>query len=377
MRGSAPGLVGRLAQFAGALRAEGVRLGVGDEIDGASALALVDLLDRAEVHRALRIALKLPRESWDLYDRLFAEYWGGSPAPRRAPPPQPLPRDHRGPMQWQWDGQRVRLAVPDEEEDEAPEGDEPAYSPEPMLRRKPFERCTKAEIAALERMLRRLAPRLAARRTRRLVPTRSRGHVDLRRSMRRALAGEGDLVRLARRTHAIEEPSLVVLYDTSGSMEAHTRLLLSFAFALRRTIRKVEIFAFNTTLARVTQAISVADAELTLRKLAEAVPDWSGGTRIGACLEEFNRRYKDSLIDRHTSVMVFSDGLDHGDAAVLGRAMCALRERAARIVWANPLAGDARYRPEAEGMRAALPFVDHFGAAHNLESLETLLRLLP
>ena len=152
MRGAGPGLVERLVRFAGALRAEGVRLGVGDEIDGANALAVVDLLDRAEVHRALRIALKLPRESWDLFDRLFAEHWGGAPAPRRAPPPQPLPRDHRGPMQWQWDGQRVRLAVP-EEEDEAPQGDKPAYSPEPMLRRKPFDRCSRSEIAQFERML--------------------------------------------------------------------------------------------------------------------------------------------------------------------------------------------------------------------------------
>ena len=367
------GLVGQLARFAGALRAEGLRVGLTDEIDAANALALVDLLDRDEVHRALRIALKLPCESWVLYDRLFAEYWDGTPTPRREQVPQALPRDHRGPMQWQWDGQRVRIAVPDEE-DEAPEGDTPAYSPEPMLRRKPFERCSRAEIAELERLLARLAPRLAVRRTRRLVPTLSRGHVDLRRSMRRSLASEGDLLRLARRSRAIEEPSLVVLYDTSGSMEAYTRMLLAFAFALRRTIRKVEIFAFNTTLARVTRLISPAEVERTLRGLADAVPDWSGGTRIGACLEEFNRRYKDSLIDRHTTVMVFSDGLDHGEAAALGRAMCALRERAERIVWLNPLAGDPRYRPEAEGMRAALPFVDHFGAAHNLESLETLLR---
>jgi uncharacterized protein with von Willebrand factor type A (vWA) domain len=363
----------QLARFAAALRAEGLRVGLGDEVDAASALALVDLLDRAEVHRSLRIALKLPREAWELYDRLFEEYWDGRPALRRDAERPPLPRDHRGPMQWQWDGRRVVLAAPDEEE-EPPEGDTPGYSPEPMLRRKPFERCSKSEIAALERMLQRITPRLAARRTRRLVPTHGPGHVDLRRSMRRSLASEGDLLRLARRTRAIEEPSLVVLYDTSGSMEAYTRMLLAFAFALRRTIRKVEIFAFNTTLLRVTRMVSPAEVERSLARLAAGVPDWSGGTRIGACLDEFNRRYRDALVDRHTTVMVFSDGLDHGESVQLGRAMCALRERARRIVWANPLAGDARYRPEAEGMRAALPHVDHFGAAHNLDSLEALLR---
>jgi uncharacterized protein with von Willebrand factor type A (vWA) domain len=365
-------LTGQLARFAAALRARGVRVGLGDELDAATALTLVDLLDREEVHRALRIAFKVPREAWELFDALFEEHWDG--APQRIDQRPSAPRDHRGPMRWQWDGERVRLMAPGEEDE--PSGDTPGYSPEPMLRRKPFERCSPAEIAALERLLQRLAPRLAARRTRRLVPTRGRGHVDLRRSFRHALRSEGDLVRLARRARAIEVPSLVVLYDTSGSMDAYTRMLLAFAFALRRAIRKVEIFAFNTTLVRVTHLITPDEVERTFGRLAASVPDWSGGTRIGACLEAFNARFLDRAVDRHTTVVVFSDGLDHGDGAALGRAMRALRERAARIVWLNPLLGDACYRPETEGMCAALPFVDHFGPAHNLESLEALLRFV-
>jgi uncharacterized protein with von Willebrand factor type A (vWA) domain len=373
MGGRGHGLIGLIARFAAALRSRGVRVGLGDEVDAATALTLVDLLDRAEVHRALRIAFKVPREAWEIFDQLFEEHWDG--APERDARRQPLPRDHRGPMQWQWDGERVRLAAP-EEEDEERSGDTPGFSPEPMLRRKPFERCSAAEIAALERLLARLAPRLAARRTRRLVPTRGRGSVDLRRSLRHALRSEGDLVRLARRARAIEEPSLVVLYDTSGSMDAYTRMLLAFAFALRRTIRKVEIFAFNTALVRVTRMISPAEVERSLAELAAGVPDWSGGTRIGACLDEFNARYLARTVNRHTTVAVFSDGLDHGDAAVLGRAMRALRERAARVLWMNPLLGDPRYRPETEGMRAAMPYLDHFGPAHNLEALETLLRFV-
>lgn len=366
-------MLGQVARFAAALRAAGVRAGLSDEVDAACALTLIDLLDRAEVHRTLRIAFKLPPEAWELYDRLFAEYWDGVPAGR---PDAAPPIDPREAMQWRWDGARVRLVSPREEDDEVPDGDTPGYSPEPLLRRKPFEQCSAAEIAALERMLARLAPQLAARRTRRLVPVRGRGHVDLRRSFRAALKSEGDLVRLARRAHAIEEPGLVVLYDTSGSMDGYTRMLLAFAFALRRTIRRVEIFAFNTSLVRVTRMISPAEVVSTLERLAAEVPDWSGGTRIGGCLAEFNARFRDALINRHTTVMIVSDGLDHGEAAVLGGAMRALRERAGRIVWLNPLLGDARYRPDAEGMRAALPYVDHFGAAHNYESLAGLLRHL-
>jgi uncharacterized protein len=367
------GLLGQIARFAAALRACDLRIGLGDEIDAATALTLVDLLDRDEVHRALRIAFKVSREAWDVFDRLFAEYWDGNPGPQHRALQEALRRDHRGPMQWRWDGERVHLVASDAE---GREGDTPGYNPEPMLRRKPFERCSAAEIERLERLLERLAPRLAARRTRRLVPTRGRGIVDMRRSFRHALRTEGDLVRLARRARTIEAPRLVVLYDTSGSMDGYTRMLLAFAFALRRTISKVEIFAFNTSLVCVTRMISPTEVERTLEKLAASVPDWSGGTRIGACLAEFNARYLDKTVNRHTTVMVFSDGLDHGDGAALAATMRALRERAARIVWLNPLLGDPRYRPEAEGMRAALPYVDHFGPAHNLESLETLLRVV-
>ncbi len=373
MQDLALALLRQLACFAGGLRAQGVRVGLGDEIDAASALTLIDLLDRAEVYRALRIAFKVQREAWELFDRLFKQYWDGNAEPRRdASRPVP-PRDHRGPMQWQWDGQRVRLAA--SEPEETPSGDRPGYSPEPALRRKPFDRCSAGEIAALERLIERLAPRLAASRSRRLAPNRIRGQVDLRRSFRHALKSEGEFLKLARRARAIDEPRLVVFYDTSGSMDSHTRMILAFAFALRRSIRRIEIFAFNTTLVRVTRMISPAEVERTLERLAAGVPDWSGGTRIGACLEEFNARHRDAMIDRHTTVAIFSDGLDHGDGVVLGRAMRALRERAAKIIWLNPLMGDPRYRPETDAMLAAIPFVDHFAPAHNLESLEGLLRL--
>lgn len=369
----AHGVVAQLARFAGALRGCGVRVALGDEIDAATAFTLVDVLDRDEVHRALRIAFKVQRDAWDAFDRLFEEIWGGA-ALRRPNRQQAMPRDHRGPPAWQWDGQRVRLALPDAPE--GPAGDVPGYSPQAVLRRKPFDQLVGSEIAAMERLLARLALRLAARKSRRRVPTRGRGVVDLRRSMRRALGTEGEILALARRARALEEPRLVVLYDTSGSMDSYGRFFLSFAFALRRVIRRVEIFAFNTTLVRVTRMVAPAAIAPSLERLAAGVPDWSGGTRIGACLGAFVAEHTETMVGRNTTVVLVSDGLDHGETALLERAMRELRERAKTIVWLNPLLGDPRYRPEAAGMRAALPFVDHFGPAHNLESLEKLLRFV-
>ena len=371
----AHGIVAQLAKFAGALRSTGVRVGLGDEIDAAAALVLVDLLDRDEVHRALRIAFKLPPDAWELFDKLFAEYWDGRRAPEHPALRQAQQRDRRGPAQWRWDGERVRLAMPDEPQE--PQGEQPGYSPEAVLRRKPFDQLSASELAAMERLLARLALKLATRRSRRRVPTVARGIIDLRRSFRRALASDGDFLKLARRARPLDEASLVVLYDTSGSMEAYTRVLLAFAFALRRVMKRVEIFAFNTTLVRITRLIAPARVAQSLQRLSAGVPDWSGGTRIGVCLAEFVSLYKETLIDRNTTVVCVSDGLDGGGTELLEGAMRALRERAGKIIWLNPLLGDSRYRPEAAGMRAALPFVDHFGPAHNLKALEGLLRFVP
>jgi len=366
----AHGVVAQLARFAGALRSRGIRVGLSEEIDAAAALALVDLLDRAEVHRALRIALRLPRDAWDLFDRLFEEYWDGRRAPHHPALDQAMKRD-RGGAQWRWDGQRVRLELPDERE--RPQGDTPGYSPLALLRSKPFEEFSESDIAAMERLVAQLAQRLATRRSRRRVPA-ARGVVDLRRSFRRALASDGDFLRLARRGRPLDEASLVILYDTSGSMDVYTRVLLPFAFALRRVVRRVEIFAFNTTLVRVTRMIAPGKVLQSLGALSAGVPDWSGGTRIGECLAEFLTLR--ALVNRDTKVICVSDGLDQGDTDLLERSMRELKARAGKVIWLNPLLGDARYSPECAGMRAALPYVDHFAPAHDLRSLEGLLRQL-
>jgi len=370
---SAHGMVAQLARFAGALRSCGIRVGLSEEIDAAAALALLDLLDRAEVHRALRIAFRLPRDAWDIFDRLFEEYWDGRRAPHHPALDEAMKR-RGGRAQWRWDGQRVRLELA--EERERPEGDTPGYSPLAALRRKPFEEFSEGDLAAMERLVAQLAQRLATRRSRRLVPTPARGLVDLRRSFRRALASDGDFLRLARRARPLDEASLVILYDTSGSMDVYTRVLLAFAFALRRVVKRIEIFAFNTTLVRVTRMIAPGKTLQSLASLSAGVPDWSGGTRIGECLAEFLANHKDVRVDRNTVVVCVSDGLDQGDTELLERSMRELRSRARKIIWLNPLLGDTRYRPECAGMRAALPYVDHFAPAHNLESLQGLLRLV-
>jgi hypothetical protein len=382
----APDLAIALAHFGGALRAHGIAASVRDEIDGATALALVDRADRDEARAALRIALKVPREQWTAFDHLFGALWTGDALPD-APPEAPpaLPRERapsRPPRLLAWDPVRRQMGVPEDDPDRpggTSEGKRPAASPIALLRRKSFDAgaWSAAELAEMERMLARIARRLATCRSRRMVPARgaARGRIDPRRSYRRALATGGELMRFARRMRAVEEPRLVFLCDTSGSMDAHTRFLLMFVLALRRAARRAELFAFNTELVRVDMGREVVPGkvQLTLDRLAARVPDWSGGTRIGESLAAFAQRYLPRLGGARTVVIVLSDGLDRGDPALLAAAVRRIRARVRRLVWLNPLLGDPRYQPVARGMAAALPFIDCFAPAHDIESLERLI----
>ncbi len=368
-------LVVHLARFAGALRAAGLAVTVGDEIDATRAFTLVDVFQRQQVFQALRIALKIPHADWPMFDELFTAWWVEF---RRPDAPRTRRRAQR-PAAKSYQVTRgvpgPRFVAPTEEED-TPQGDTPGYSAEALLRQRPFEECSPQDLSAMEKLLARLVRRLATRKGRRLVPSRHRGVVDLRRSFRAALATDGEVLRLARRDRAVEHPRIVLLCDTSGSMDPYARFLLSLVLSLGRVARRAEVFAFNTSLTRLTPWMSPGKINLTLDRLAGGVPDWSGGTKIGECLQDFASDYAASTVDSRTAVVILSDGLDRGDPKKLEHAMAAIKARARKVIWLNPLKGDDRYQPLARGMAAALPYLDHFESAHNLASLERLIPLL-
>lgn len=363
-------LVAHLARFGRALRARGVEVGVGDEVDATRALALVDLLDRLDVHQALRAALKIRRRDWQTFDELFAALWSG--APRDVVPRPAAARPIANP------GVRLaagtsRPALEDlarEERTTAPDGGVPGYSSDVLLRRKPIDACSPDDLAAMTRLIAHFTPRLATRRSRRLERARTGGTADPRRSFRRAVSTGGEMLSLARRRRRVERPHLVVLCDTSGSMQPHAAFVLAFAIALRRVVRRLEVFAFNTSLTRVTPWLVPGRIQQTLDRLAGGVPDWSGGTKIGESLSDFVARYGDQVLTSRTVVVIVSDGLDRGDTTQVARAMRHIRSKARRVVWLNPLSGDPRYEPTARAMQAALPFIDRLAPAHDVASLE-------
>ncbi len=359
----------RVARLGRALRDAGVGVCLTDEIDAARALTHVDVADVDEVRRALRIALKVARASWEVFDRIFLAIWAGGDLPR--PVSNTVAATRTGVSKAgrfpRWDAESGSFA----EDDTRSEGEAFGYSPSAQNRRGALPECSPNDMAALEQILRRWAKRLAALPSRRLVPFPSRGFVDPRRTLKRTVGTLGETLFLARRRRARCVPRLVFLCDTSGSMSPYARFLLAFALALKRVAPRTEIFAFNTALTRLTPWVTPAKIALTLERLAAGVPDWGGGTRIGESLAELAGL--SGVIDGRTVVVILSDGLDRGDTDRLREAMRRIKARARRVVWLNPLLRDPRYRPEARGMEAALPFVDHFAAAHDAASLERLL----
>jgi uncharacterized protein with von Willebrand factor type A (vWA) domain len=196
--------------------------------------------------------------------------------------------------------------------------------------------------------------------------------VDLRRSIRRNINHGGDLISLAYKGKKPQKKRLVIFLDISGSMNLYSLFLVRFAYALQRHVRRVDTFLFSTSVVEVSDALRARHLSEALRDLSHRVPDWSGGTKIGGSLGEFNRFYARRVLSRNTVFIILSDGWDTGMPDVLAAELRSARRRVEKLIWLNPLLGLHEYQPITRGMTAALPYVDVFAAAHNLESLLAL-----
>ncbi len=336
-----------------------------------------------------------------VFDRVFAAIFGG-PSPFRDLPPLPGPQsfrradDDHGPApdgmsssdpDGLMSGLRMIEAGPpsgdDGDDADLPEG--PALqrvaSATERLRGRDFTELSPAELRQLISLMRGLNLAIPPRRTRRFRGPRKGKRTDLRRTMRQARRSGGEVIRLSHQARVVRPRRLVVLCDISGSMEPYARALLLLLYALnggqfRSSQNRPEVFSFATRLTRLTPALAAASPATMLAKAGEAAPDWSGGTRIGAALKEFNDRYGTRGMARGAVVLIISDGWETGDPELLGQQMARLARVAYRIVWANPRTQSPRYRPEVGGMAAAWPYCDAVVSAHNLDALDDLLAAL-
>ena len=246
-----------------------------------------------------------------------------------------------------------------------------------MLRARSLADWTDDELARLPEMLAEIELHLPRRRIRRSRASETGTRLDLRRTVHRSMRHEGELVERAWRRRRDRPRRLVLLIDVSGSMSAHARALLHFAYGLVRSGLGVEVFCFGTRLTRVTELLVGRQPNRAVALATAAVVDWSGGTRIGDSLALFLRRWGTRGTVRGSVVLLFSDGLERGDPSMLASQMARLARLTHAIVWLNPLKGDPGYEPLARGMRAALPHVDRLVAADTIDDLVRLARLIP
>lgn len=375
-----------LLLFGRLLRGLGLDVNPGRMIDLVHALGPVDLSRRSDFYHAARSLLVHRREDMPLFDEAFEVFWGKPAEGRTA-----LDLRTRG------DRRRFRRPLPasllplrNPEADtlqaagaRPAAGDQPpilqatlTYSDREVLRHKDFGEMTDEELDAIKRLMAELVWQLGQRRTRRRRPGRGR-LFDLRRTVRRNLKYGGEVLEWARREPKFKPRPLVVIADVSGSMERYTRLLLHFTYSLAEGLdRKAEAFVFSTRLTRITRQMRGRNVDRALREVSRAVPDWSGGTRIGESIKTINFDWARRVLGRGAMVLLISDGWDRGDVDLLRHEMARLQRSCYRLLWLNPLLGSPDYEPLTRGMQAAMPYLDDFLPIHNLASLEDLAKRL-
>jgi uncharacterized protein with von Willebrand factor type A (vWA) domain len=374
----------RLAGFAHTLRDNGFRVGLAETRDALQVLASPAALRPTSLKPALRALFCATHSDWERFDEIFDAFWQGSgmrqrqvlsgvPSASRAPAAKKLAEAHVP---------HEALGLPDRVERRA-DGDGETQA-EGRGRREGASRVENLattdlrhivdpeDIAATHALAARLARVMRARLVRR-DQIRKRGRrIDLRRTIHRNVSHGGMPFDLAWRRRKIKPLRLVVLLDASGSMSLYTAFFVRFLHSVVDAFREAEAFVFHTRLAHVSPSLRDRDVTRAVERLSLMAQGIGGGTRIGESLATFNRWHARRVINSRTALMIVSDGYDTGEPEELGEEMRRLRRRCRKIIWLNPLIGWRDYTPQARGMQAALPYVDLFAPAHNLESLAAL-----
>lgn len=373
-------LVTGLARFGRVLRRAGLEVGPGRIQDAVVALTAVDLSSRDQVYWALRCTLLSRHGDIETFDQAFARFfeepWRDPPGAFETPPEQPgqagAPRESPASL-----GSIDAVPEGDSEAEDTEETEAGMrWSAVERLRELDFAQYGPEELRQAAGLVERVAAAVPLRRSRRLRASGSRGAFDKRRTLRHAMRTDGSPVVCLWREPRLVPRKLVFVVDVSGSMEPYARAMMMFLQAAVRAGRRVEAFTFGTRLTRVTRELEARDPDRALKAATRAVRDWAGGTRIGANVKTLNDGCGRLGMTRGAVVVIVSDGWERGEIDLLAEEMARLHRTAHTTVWVNPLAGEPGYEPLAQGMAAALPYVDHFLPGHNVRSLEALAEVL-
>jgi len=375
-------LLDNIMYFARTLRAAGLPIGPGKVLAAVEAVRAAGITDRRDFYWTLHAVFVNRRDQRELFDQAFHIFWRNPellekmmgmmlPVLRTdAADEEEMSRRLAEALHQPGDGRQNQQA-----EEEVRVEATMTFSDRELLQKMDFEKMSNAELAQAKAALRRMALPLADVPTRRFAPDPRGERADMRATLRSQLRA-GGLVTLKRKRRRVRPPPLVILCDISGSMSRYSRIFLHFIHAVTNDRDRVFTFLFGTRLTNITRYLRQKDVDIALDQVADAVEDWSGGTRIGQCLAEFNRRWSRRVLGQGAIVLLITDGLDREAGAGIGKEMDRLHKSCRRLIWLNPLLRYEGFAPKSLGMRAILPHVDEFRPVHSLESLDELVTAL-
>jgi len=376
-------LATNILNFSRLLRRAGLPIGPADMLAAEDAVARVDIGSRMQVRTALRATMVHRHEHEGLFDFAFNVFWRDPEGAKVQEALDALSGKQQGPPEKAPPGaRRLSEAFRQPKEQRKPEEERQeidavmTVSDRERLQTMDFEAMSADDIAHAKAEIRKLHLPLDEKRTRRLRPDPTGHRADLRATLRASLRQGGEITAIARSRRTTRPPPLVVLCDISGSMSRYAQILLHFLHAVANDRDRVHTFLFGTRLSNISRQLRARDPEVAFQMVSHAVPDWSGGTRIGEALADFNKIWARRVLGQGAVVLLVTDGLDRDGAAGLSENMERLHKSCARLVWLNPLLRWDGFAPKSQGIRAMLPHVDEFRPVHSLASLRGLIESL-
>lgn len=367
--------------FTRRLNDAGITINPAKIIDFCRCFSYIDLANKHDFYISARSSLISAREDIPVFDHVFRTFWDRrlSIEDEQPSPPEQVSDEAENNEAQGKEQQQEQTSTNDrndEETSDEQEFDETSYSANELLLNKDFGEMSEVDLENAGRILSELLSIIANFKGRRYAKSRQRVSLDMRSTIKNSMQYDLDLIRLAYRKQKLKKNRLILLCDVSGSMEHYSRFLIQFIAGLKQQLNNVDVAVFSTRLTDVSDLLHRKELLKTLPHIAASVHDWSGGTQIGKCLKEFNELYAKKISSSRTIVMILSDGWDRGDAKLMHDEIALLRQRIHKIIWLNPLLGRRNYQPLCRGIQTALPFIDHFLPAHNLNSLARLVRNL-
>lgn len=366
-----------LIGFARFLRGKGYVVGPAEISDALEALTHVSWEDPSYFRLTLKSVLARSRQQQDRFDDLYRDYWRELERAVDSKSREVLEEAENKPRM---EGENLQQPPPvmmlkdwlkgAEQQDEMALA---AYSADSVLSQRDFSTFSADELQEITQIIQAMARLLARRYSRRYRRHPRYGQLDLRRTLRRNVRQGTEMMHLAFKRRPRRRVKLVMLCDVSKSMDLYSRFLVQFVYAFQQAYSRIETFVFASLLHRISDQLQERDYAMALEQLSKSVPDWSGGTRIGASLNTFIEEYGARHLDPNTLVLILSDGWDTGDVELLEESMSYIHRKSGGVIWLNPLAGHTDFKPEVGGMQAAWPYIDIFASAHNLASLREVL----